>query len=219
MKGFVIIHREILDWEWYQHPTVSRLFIHLILRVNYNDKSWQGVPVKKGQLITSTKHLALELNLSIQQVRTAIKKLVTSGYITTRTTNQYTMVTIVNYTDRQTEYKTVNKQTTFQITKKEHSTNKRVTTTKQNNKKSNKTIEERKVDFKEKIYSHTNYSKDILNAFFEYWSETNMDKSLMKFEENTFFEIQNRLKSWARKDNVWASNKIIKNDSSLDTNR
>jgi biotin operon repressor len=219
MKGFVIIHRDILDWEWYQHPTVSRLFIHLILRANYNDKSWQGVPVRKGQLITSTKHLAQELNLSFQQIRTAIKKLITSGYITTRTTNHYTVVTIVNYIERQTEYKTVNKQPTLQTTKKEHSTNKRVTTTKQKNKRSNKTIEERKEDFKEKISSHTNYSKDILNAFFEYWSETNMEKSLMKFEENPFFEIQNRLKSWARKDNVWASNKIIKNDSPLDMNR
>ena len=75
MAGFVIMHRDILEWEWYQSPTVSRLYFHLILKVNYTDKKWLGILVKRGQLITSYNHLAIELKLSTQMIRTAIQKL------------------------------------------------------------------------------------------------------------------------------------------------
>jgi len=63
MIGFVLLNREILDWEWYQSPTVSRLFIHLMLKVNFKTKKWQGITIQRGQLVTSVNSLSSYTNL------------------------------------------------------------------------------------------------------------------------------------------------------------
>ena len=110
MAGFVIIHRNILEWEWYEHPSVSRLYFHLILKVNYTDKKWQGILVSRGQLITSYNHLAIELSLSFQKIRTALQKLQDSGYIKVSSTNRYTLITLHNY-DKFQSSKAISKQT------------------------------------------------------------------------------------------------------------
>ena len=47
MVGYVQIQRDILDWEWYQSPNVSRLWFHLIIKANFKDKKWQGQAVKR----------------------------------------------------------------------------------------------------------------------------------------------------------------------------
>ena len=49
MVGFIFLHRDLLEWEWYQSSEVSRLYIHLLLKANYTDKKWQGNEVKRGQ--------------------------------------------------------------------------------------------------------------------------------------------------------------------------
>ena len=33
--GFILLHRSILRWEWYGDLNTARLFIHLLLTVNY----------------------------------------------------------------------------------------------------------------------------------------------------------------------------------------
>ena len=74
MEGWIKLHRQILDWEWYDDINVKVLFLHLLLTANYEDKKWQGTTIKRGQLVTSRQHLAEQTGLSEQQVRTAINK-------------------------------------------------------------------------------------------------------------------------------------------------
>lgn len=97
MEGWIKLHRQILDWEWYDDINVKVLFLHLLLTANYEDKKWQGTTIKRGQLVTSRQHLAEQTGLSEQQVRTAINKLKSTNNITTKSTNKYTTVTIENY--------------------------------------------------------------------------------------------------------------------------
>ena len=42
MEGWIKLHRQILDWEWYDDINVKVLFLHLLLTANYEDKKWQG---------------------------------------------------------------------------------------------------------------------------------------------------------------------------------
>ncbi|MCF7561610.1 hypothetical protein L3X39_13265 [Sabulilitoribacter multivorans] len=201
MVGFIFLHRDILAWEWYQKPEVFRLFIHLLLKVNYTDKKWQGVDVKRGQLITSTAHLTSELKLSQQQIRTALKKLDSSGYITRQPTNRFTLITVVNYDKMQSIDDASNKPNIPQTTNKQLSNNKQLTTTKESNNKKNRNnikIEERKKNFKKRVFEHSHYSDKILNDFFNYWSEVNLNKKQMRSEVDEFFEVGKRLKKWAQ---------------------
>lgn len=97
MSGWIKIHRRITEWEWYSDANTFRLFMHLLLTANYEDKRWRNVNVKRGQLVTGRQELAQALRLSERQIRTSLDKLKMSGVITTQTTNQYSLITIGKY--------------------------------------------------------------------------------------------------------------------------
>jgi len=96
-NGWVKIHRDILKWEWYSDIPTKTLFIHLLLKANHHEGNWRGKVIKRGQHVTSLGHLASETGLSIQSVRTSLSKLKSTSEITSQSTSQYTLITIVNY--------------------------------------------------------------------------------------------------------------------------
>ena len=96
-RGFVAIPRGLTDWEWYTEPNTARLFIHLLLTANWQEKQWQGITIHPGDLVTSQSQLAKQLDLSVQEVRTALKHLTLTGWLTVKTGPKYSVVTINNY--------------------------------------------------------------------------------------------------------------------------
>lgn len=100
-NGFIVLHRKIIKWEWYTDINVFKLFLHLLLRANHEDKYWRGILVKRGQLITSISHLSDETGLSPKQVRTALDKLKSTGEVVSKGQSRYTLVTIEKYSDYQ----------------------------------------------------------------------------------------------------------------------
>jgi hypothetical protein len=42
-RGFVAFPRGLIDWEWYTEPNTARLFFHLLLTANWQEKQWQGI--------------------------------------------------------------------------------------------------------------------------------------------------------------------------------
>lgn len=81
-KGYIQLHRKIKEWEWYEDKNCRLLFLHLLLSVNYEDKNWKGLVVEAGSMITSIRKLAEESGLSVQQVRTALSKLIATHEVT-----------------------------------------------------------------------------------------------------------------------------------------
>lgn len=218
MIGHIILHREIMQWEWYQSPNVFRLYIHLLLKANYKDKKWQGQLIKRGELITSIGHLSSELMISHQSIRTALSKLQSSDYIMLRPTNRFTLITLVNYGNLQTATSKSNKQNNTQLTSCQQSNNKQLTTTKERNKenKVNKVkIEVRRENFKKQVFEHSQYDLKILNGFYNYWSELSRNKDKMRFEDERFFEIDKRIKKWFStergRDSVKSNNVTLSN--------
>ena len=63
-RGFVAFPRGLTDWEWYSEPNTARLFFHLLLTANWQEKQWQGITIRPGQLVTSQSQLAKQLDLS-----------------------------------------------------------------------------------------------------------------------------------------------------------
>lgn len=125
LNGFVKLHRKLIAWGWYQDYVVKDVFLHLLLTANFKDSQWMGVTLKKGQLVTSYKHLSEDLAFSVRQVRTAIDKLKSTGEITTEATNRFTIITVVNWE----EYQLFDEKMTSEVTSNQ--TNERQTSDKQ----------------------------------------------------------------------------------------
>ena len=96
-KGWISLYKKFTHWEWYKNINVKTLFIHLLLKASYEDTEWEGIEVKRGQVITSRQHLADETGLTEQQVRTSLKKLQSTNEITIKPTNKYSIITIEKY--------------------------------------------------------------------------------------------------------------------------
>jgi DNA-binding transcriptional regulator YhcF (GntR family) len=128
--GWIKLHRNIMDWEWYSDITTRGIFIHCLLRANHSNTKWRGIDLEKGQFVTSYKKLAEENGVSLQTVRTHIKRLIKSGNLTIKTTNKFTIVTVCNYSVWQDSENENNTQTNIQTTRKQHSKNIQLTTDK-----------------------------------------------------------------------------------------
>ena len=140
-QGWISLHRKILEWEWYNDINTCRLFIHLLLVCNHKKKKWQGKIIKPGQKVTSVEKLAIETGLTKQQVRTCIKKLKSTSEITCKSTNKFTLININNYSiyqEKNIESNTQNnKQSNKQITNKQQTNNKQITTNNNDNNDNN----------------------------------------------------------------------------------
>lgn len=96
-NGWVKLHRNLIDWEWYTDHNTCRLFIHCILRANHTDKKWRGIDIKRGSFYTSLDTLSDETGLTPMQIRTSLKKLKATGEVTGLGMARGRMITVVGY--------------------------------------------------------------------------------------------------------------------------
>lgn len=114
--GYIKLHRKMIDWEWYNDINTKILFLHLLLKANWEEKQWQWITIERWEIISSIEHLSKETWLTTQKIRTSINKLKSTGEITSKSTSKYTLFKLKNYdsyqTEQQTEQQTSNKQIT-----------------------------------------------------------------------------------------------------------
>jgi len=133
MSGWIKIHRKFLDWEWFNKSEAVHLFLYMLIKANHKDAKWQGNDVKRGQFISSLGNISNATGISIQQIRTILKKLEKTNEIEVKSTSQFTIVTICKYECYQDENETTNKP----LTNNQQTTNKRSTTNNNDNKEKN----------------------------------------------------------------------------------
>ncbi len=140
--GWLKLFRCFTEWEWYSDTNTVRLFLHLLLRVNYRERRWKGIVIPRGSMVTSLAALAAETTLSVQNVRTCLAHLKSTGEIRVETTPCYTLITVNNYARYQdggtcsntSEQQPVNNPSTHS----QQTCNKPLTTTKEIKKEINK---------------------------------------------------------------------------------
>lgn len=103
LSGYVKLYRKLVAWGWYQDYVVKDVFLHLLLTANFKDVSWQDRELKAGQVVVGTQRLADSLGFTRQQIRTALSKLKSTNEITIESTNRYSIITIVNWRDFQSD--------------------------------------------------------------------------------------------------------------------
>jgi hypothetical protein len=142
-KGFIKLYRSLLDWEWFNDNNTFRLFVYCLLKANYVDTKWRGIDVERGSFITSYNKLSTGTGLTIQQVRTSLNKLLSTGELTHKSHSKYSVISINNYE----QYQESNTQPNKQVTNKQQTNNKQITT---DNKDKKEIIKEKK----KKIHTH-----------------------------------------------------------------
>lgn len=72
------------------------------------------------------------------------------------------------------------------------------------------TTRTRKVKFGEDVWAYrTKYTREMLKAFYDYWSEENRSGTKMRFEMEKTWQLGRRLAVWANRDNQFGKNPYI----------
>ena len=136
-EPFIKLYKKMLKWEWYDDPNTKILFIHCLLRANWQETKWHGVTLQPGQFITSLESLAKETKLSVRQVRVALGHLIMTGEVTSSPQARFRIITVVKWGDYQVNDKLNDKL----MTSKRQADDKLMTTDKEYKEyKSNKNI-------------------------------------------------------------------------------
>lgn len=125
--AFIKLYRKMLDWEWYDDINTKIVFIHCLLRANWQPTKWHGIDIEAGSFITSLATLANETCLTVMQVRTALKHLNVTGEVTSKQQGKYRIVTVNLWGQYQGDNKVRNKV----VTRSQQGDNKVVTTDKE----------------------------------------------------------------------------------------
>ena len=126
--GYIKLHRKIGDWIFRKNPITFSVWVELLMRANYEPKTWNGRIIERGQCVISVRNLSESCGLSVQNVRTALANLQTNKCLTIKSTNKFSIITICNYdsyqcvgdSNQQTNYTETNNQTNNNIRNKEH---------------------------------------------------------------------------------------------------
>lgn len=128
MSGYIHLHRKLMDsWIW-ENESDLKTVLWLLFKANWKpkkmvSKSGGVVNIDRGELVTSLKSIQRGTGLSTGSIRGTIKKLKTDMFLTSKTTNKYTHIKIINYDNYQDPQFQMNKQINKQLTNKEQTTN------------------------------------------------------------------------------------------------
>ena len=111
MKGWIKLHRKILDNELWHDVTTFRLFTLLLLRAVHKDGvKIKGIELKRGQYLRSYSKLAEDLEFKEKRgykkvakstILRSVKKLVEEDMVTVNETDYGTVFTILKYQEYQ----------------------------------------------------------------------------------------------------------------------
>lgn len=96
-NGYIKLFRKMVDWGWYKDANTMRVFMHLLLTANYAETEYMGMTIHPGETVIGRKSLAKALGMSEKNVRTALNHLKSTNEVAIKTTNRFSVVTIVNW--------------------------------------------------------------------------------------------------------------------------
>jgi hypothetical protein len=181
MKGWIKLHRKILDNGVFADAELLKVFIWCILKANISidEKNVYDAKIKQGQFLTGRISASEELYIKPSTVHNRLKKLQRMGYIKLKSTNKYTIITVLKYKQYQIEPK-INA----------------------------KPILERFKAFTDDVYTYSiDYDENVLQAFISYWTEKNKSQTKMRFELQKTWDTKRRLNTWNNNNQKFNYNK------------
>lgn len=229
-EGWVKLYRKFLNWEWHTSPETVSLLFHLLLMANHEEKKWNGMTIKRGQLVTSRNELCKETGLSERKLRTCINRLKSTSELTIKSTNKFSIITICNY-DRYQAEKEQSVQQNVQQTDQQPSSNRPTNKNERNNniyttptapahtRESWTFISsvrrsvlgndpERIAEFKKELFlSEAQQMAPVmmmtdkqLDGFVRYWTEHTKGSEKIRAEYEMVFDMKSRIQNWIDRD-------------------
>lgn len=146
-EGWIKLHRELLDksiWTC-STPVQKVILITLLMMANHEGREWEfkgrRIKLQPGQFITSLPSIAKLAGdgVSIQNIRTALKRFAEYEFLTDESTDRGRLITICNWDRYQRGVEETNSQINRPLTDHQQPTN-RPLTANNNNKKDNNII-------------------------------------------------------------------------------
>ncbi len=138
MSGWTKLHRDLLNKSIWQlsTPEQKTVLITLLLMANHEERSWewnsQKYHCRPGQFVTSLENIVENCGkgITIQNVRTALKRFEKLEFLTNESTKNGRLITIVNWGIYQSDENKMNKESNKELTHIQQLTNKELTTNK-----------------------------------------------------------------------------------------
>ena len=197
-NGYIKLHRKLLDWGWYQDPNTKAVFLHLLLTANFTESEYMGVKIYPGQTVIGRKALAEELGMSVQNVRTALNHLKSTNEITIKSTNKFSVVTVVGWEKYQVDERKVTNKVTSKLTNDQPSTNHTIRKKESKNRESAHAPSYE--DVKEYV-SQLGYSMDPA-AFYDYYESVGW----IKKNGQHIKDWKASVRTWERREKQFKSN-------------
>ena len=104
-RGFVKLWRKSTDHGLLKNPHAFTLWCYLLMKASHKKHQHlvgnKVVELEPGQLVIGRKALARELNQNEAKIRRGLALLENMGNVTIKTTNKYSIVTVVNWSTYQ----------------------------------------------------------------------------------------------------------------------
>ncbi len=154
-QGWVRFYRKSMDSTVWKNPIVWMVWSWCLLKANHEDNTFpfngKDITIKKGSFITGQEKALKELTstFTAQKYRTAISYLKSTGRITIKSNNKFSIITIEKWENYQLDNRLTNKP----VTNQQQTNNKPVTTNK--NVKNEKNNPEQSSDTKKTMKKNT----------------------------------------------------------------
>ena len=188
MNGYIKLHRKLVNWEWYTDQNTFKLFIHCLLMANHKPNKWRGIVIGTGEFVTSLEKLSVETGMTIQQVRTSLKRLISTDEIAKKSTSQFTSIKVLKYCDYQTSENETNIPNNKPTTNQQQTNNKRITTNKNDKNDKNDKNKDSVSAFDQFILDNPEY-KECLKAYKK--MRVDMKKKMQPLAEKKFINKLN----------------------------
>jgi len=131
---FIKLDRSLLKHRYFDNVNVLKVWLFMLMKASHKPhKHLAGnttVELEAGSFVFGRIAAARDLKMTEQTVRTIVKLFENDGKITIKTTNKYSIITVVNFTAYQVEKYKTNQQNNQQLTINQPSTNQQLTTNK-----------------------------------------------------------------------------------------
>jgi hypothetical protein len=101
MFGWIKLHRKLLENGWLKNPKLLTFWIYCLLKATHEPfkakAGYQEVQLEPGQFIFGLHKASEESFLSIQTIRTCLDTLRRWGNITVKSTNKFSIISIMNW--------------------------------------------------------------------------------------------------------------------------
>jgi len=96
-KYCIALTKDFLDFPWFHRPKTVHVFLYLLLMANVKTTYCGKDKIGRGSLVIKNWIIAQECGMTIQNVRTALHNLESTGEITRERRNKYQIITITDY--------------------------------------------------------------------------------------------------------------------------